>query len=223
MFSQELLKLTWGGDIASEDEWTNGIHIGQWTETALDPVAAFEEFELSGDIATALAAAYGGANTLARYENLRWIKLSVIGEDGKVIGEPKYYDYTTPVIGTTTIATPPQDSIVVTLTTDKPRGLANKGRIYLPSGFADVQGTDGRISPSAATSIANRFATLMTAINTYCVSTIGQYGVGVASSVGAGAFEIVTGVAVGNLIDTQRRRRNRLTETYTSAAVTPSA
>lgn len=220
MFSQELLKLTWGGSIAGEDEWTNGVHIGNWVETALSPEEAFDEFTLSGPIANALAAAYGGANGLARYENLSWIKLSLIGEDGLVIGEPKYYDFTTPVTGTTTIATPPQDSIVVTLTTDQARGLAHKGRIYLPSGFADVQGADGRILATTVTSIANRFNTMFSAINDYCFSTIGQYSVGVASSVGAGAFNVVTGVSVGNLIDTQRRRRNRLTEVYTSVPLT---
>ena len=46
--------------------------------------------------------------------------------------------------------------------------------------------------------------------------------ISIMSSKGAGTTKGVTTVAVGNVVDTQRRRRNRLTENYgTAVAVNP--
>jgi hypothetical protein len=45
--------------------------------------------------------------------------------------------------------------------------------------------------------------------------------ISIMSSKGTGTTKGVTTVAVGNVLDTQRRRRNRLTENYTSGSVSP--
>lgn len=217
MYTSHLLKLTWGGSIAGQDEWTNQIHLLAGDGSLEDTVAAFNDTSLALNMAGDIADAYGGTGGLARYENLSWIKLSVIDQEGLLVGEPKWYDYTTPVIGTSTFNVPPQDSIVVTLTTAESRGLAYKGRIFLPAGFGDVQGADGRLTPAQTSSIATRFKTFFDAVNDGFSVVVNAPYVVVASNVRTGATNRVTGVQVGNLVDTQRRRRNRLNEAYSSA------
>ena len=220
MYTSHLLKLTWGGSIAGQDEWTNQIHLLAGDGSLEDTVQAANDTILGATLAADLAAAYGGTGGIARYQNLAWIKLSVIDPEGLLVGEPKWYDYTTPVVGTSTVNVPPQDSIVVTLTTPESRGLAYKGRIFLPAGFGDVQGSDGRLTSTQTNAIAQRFKTLFDAINNGFSTVLNAPYVVVASNVRTGATNRVTGVQVGNLVDTQRRRRNRLNESYATAQLT---
>lgn len=220
MYQSPLLKLTWGGSIAGQDVWTNQVHLVVDTFTFEDTVDAFNATDLATGIAPVISDAYGGTGGIARYQNLEWIKLSAIDENGILIGEPKYYDYPTPVVGTSTVNVPPQDSIVVTLTTAFSRGLAYKGRIFLPAGFSDVQGSDGRLTSAQTNSIAQRFKTMFEGINGYFDTLDNDPFLVVASNVGAGQTRAVTGVQVGNLVDTQRRRRNRLNEAYSTAELT---
>lgn len=118
----------------------------------------------------------------------------------------------------------PQNTIVATLTTAVPRGYASKGRIYLPPQIFNVQ-SDGLLSATDATSVANSVKSLINSLN--AVSTIGNV---IVASRGKGVLAVdakgkktytypnpgaqnnVTGVQVGRVVDTQRRRRRQLNE-----------
>lgn len=109
---------------------------------------------------------------------------------------------------------PGQISQVVSLRTNLPRGRAHAGRIYLPSTGQSV-GTDGRWTAVFSTGVANAVKTLINGIS-------GISGMGspvVMSDLGAGAVEIVTGLRVGRVPDTVRRRRRQLVEDYQSVTL----
>jgi hypothetical protein len=111
----------------------------------------------------------------------------------------------------------PQATIVASLKTATPRGLANEGRMYLPSS-SRMPEVNGRLPSSTAEVIANLVATFISSVN-----AVGLGDVTVFSKTREGAARKVTGVRLGRVVDTQRRRRNQITELYVDAttAVTP--
>jgi hypothetical protein len=119
-----------------------------------------------------------------------------------------------------------QESVAVTLTTALPRGYASKGRIYLPPSYHYAPAADGLLTVADATALANSVRKLINAINANTVVgnvMIYSKGKGVPSYnqarnrieytwPNAGASQVVTGVRVGRVVDTQRRRRRSLAE-----------
>lgn len=158
------------------------------------------------------------------------VKCARIGVDGKyepntISGE---WFAVPPVVGPTLWAADqqaiPQNTIVGTLTTAVPRGYASKGRIYLPPQIYNVL-SDGLISATDATSVANSIKTLINNLVAHSVIgpvVIASRGKGVRSIddkgkvhytyPNPGAENNVTGVQVGRVVDTQRRRRRQLSE-----------
>lgn len=112
-----------------------------------------------------------------------------------------------PVLGSSGTNVAPQLTLCHTLTTDAGRGYASKGRIFPPL-VSTILGTDGLVPSGTALAAANATATLINALN--AVSPSRQ--VGIVSNVGAGAERPVTGVRVGRVMDTQRRRRRSIEE-----------
>jgi hypothetical protein len=121
----------------------------------------------------------------------------------------------------------PQATMAVTLTTALPRGLASKGRIFVPPSATMLPETaDGKVSSARATEMAASVKRLINAINADpLVGNVAIFsrGRGVPSYNAVkhrveytypneGAVQLVTGVRVGRVIDTQRRRRRQLTE-----------
>jgi hypothetical protein len=149
---------------------------------------------------------------------LTGFKLNQIGTDGKYT-RPETTEYTwgAPRPGGGTGNYPAQLATVATIRTAIERGLASKGRMFLPvcNGFGTVA-TDGRATDAAATQVATATAGLFKKINdVYAAAKSGdEYlgKVGVASDKGAGAFQVATRVTVGKVTDTVRSRRNKQVE-----------
>lgn len=216
-YSEPFIKMSFGGSVSGEDVWSNSLSLGS-PETGVTQ-AAFDSLEPQ-QFEAALRAAYIGNGGIANYESLSWIKLAYIGEDGKYIGEPKIYDFPTPAQGSASFNVPPQDSIVVSHLTEARRGLAYRGRTYLPAGFADAT-SNGKLAAVVVTSLLTRFTTLFNAINNVATTQTGlPIKLIVNSNVRTGMSRYITAISIGNLVDTQRRRRNRLSETYVDSALT---
>jgi hypothetical protein len=123
----------------------------------------------------------------------------------------------------------PQASLVISLRTAKTRGYAAKGRFYPPPQYAQIL-NDGTVN--AYTSYATPAATMITAINSNAgvgnviIASRGK-GVRNPSSTGkprytypgTGASNLVTGIAIGRVMDTQRRRRRSLPEAPTAVPI----
>jgi hypothetical protein len=124
---------------------------------------------------------------------------------------------------------PPQSSVAVTLTTDVPRGLASKGRVYLPSQVFQID--QGLISVAAAQAVANNFKGMITSLNAASLwgnaqvmsrgkadrSTDPATGKTTYTYPNPGVTHDILGCRVGRVVDTQRRRRRQLTELPVSA------
>jgi len=113
---------------------------------------------------------------------------------------------------------PPQVAVCATLLTAHARGKAHKGRIYLPAlaGALITYGVGaGTIGGGAAGALGDATHAFIQAINAALPS---PNAVSVISSTGEANH--VTGVAIGSVYDTQRRRRRSLPETpYLTSAL----
>lgn len=175
-------------------------------------------------------------NSLATHR-LTELKVARIGVDGKYPpGEASYsHFYLPPIAGMTgkPAGMTAQDTTAVTLTTAVPRGLASKGRIYLPPHAQALPGADGLVPAATIEPVLQSMRTLINAINANAVVgnvAIFSRGRGVPAYdaehnrieytyPNPGAFNVVTGVAMGRVVDTQRRRRRQLTELPQVAAL----
>lgn len=196
--------LSFGGPLFSGEQWSCGLRStpnfgdgSQFNQGALD------------DIVPVLGAWWSALTVVQTSAKLGWAKFNRIGSDGKYVSDESFTHFWEPVLSTsgTSPTLPPQVALAVTLETGVQRGLAARGRIFLPvvGGGLDV---DGRISESAAGLVATQVANLLTSLN-----GIATYGVtSVYSDVREGAVRPITGVSCGRVLDTMRSRRNQITE-----------
>lgn len=143
---------------------------------------------------------------------LRMIKANPLDTDGRYQsqGRTTAWEWPLPLpVGSGGNLQPAQIALAVSLRTANPRGLAGKGRFYLPGPNAGI-GSDGYVAPSAVEGLQARAATWIAALN----AGFPTWRVGVASDVRGGAIQPVTGVTVGRVLDTVRSRRTKLLEQY---------
>lgn len=214
VFPKQVVKVQFLGDCYNQgEEWSTGFYMAPLSGNAVLPG------NWAQLVSTHWQTFFTAANTSisSRYRTVS-IKANLLNADGKQATNPtQEFFYATPIVGTGAGSPmPPQLSVVASLRTDVPRGDATHGRMYLPGVNASVD-ADARISSTVATNIANGLKTLIDGVN-------GQTGGGglrvmLASSREFGTLRQVSKVLVGNLYDTQRRRRNGLQEGYTQANI----
>lgn len=150
-------------------------------------------------------------------------KLDVTGET--VLDEVEYYNYPAAIDGgKQSNGLPPQVSIVATLISSNVRGLASKGRMFLP-GLAPNIGQFGKIDAAQLGAIATNLNTFLSAVNDdfgvpgkIILASFGHVTAkdlsGKPTGWGPGENKLVEHVRLGDVFDTQRRRRNALNEVY---------
>jgi hypothetical protein len=144
------------------------------------------------------------------------IKWAEIAENGRYLNNdsPKIFTVTPPAPGGAGGNYVPQACVAVTLTTAQKRGLAHQGRFYLPPAPALADSSSGRMFGVTTAALLNT-KTFINAIN--AAYTGGD--VIVASNRGSGKIETVTGLRMGDVMDTQQRRRRQLVEQYSVLAL----
>lgn len=156
---------------------------------------------------------------------LDFVKLNTVNESGRYWSDEETVQFEwlagDAPTGTVT-AGEPQNTIVVSLLTDAARGRASRGRFYPPTGNFVPAVETGKISGLLTQRMADSALALINDLNNEPGVDLQSPRVVVASDLGSpGPMRNVTMVAVGDVIDTQRRRRNNLVEAYrNSAAVT---
>lgn len=116
--------------------------------------------------------------------------------------------------GTGAVESPFQVAVCVSLLTDRP-GASYRGRMYWPACGASVNSNG---TYSEAPQLAPDFAELLVGLGNIDGTSTAILGV---YSPTANVVTPVTSVRVGNVLDTQRRRRDQVPESYTSAAIIP--
>jgi len=210
-FSAEHLYLQWGGTLPGGDIFSCGLRMA----SAAGDAAALPD--VTDALATAAGQIVGGfhqdPNTgVSPTCVMTYAKLNVIGKDGKYkfTNTHEYTPIGLPGSGASGLRYPNQVTLAISLMTDFTRGPAHRGRFYLPMPTFYTQ-DDGRITSADALRVKTTAYNMVNQLN----DNIPGFNVQVFSRKdGAAAHRLVTDINVGRVYDTQRRRRNALTEAY---------
>jgi len=124
---------------------------------------------------------------------------------------------TTAQAGTGTPYMPPQSAIVCSIRTNTPGG-SGRGRIYWPA-LGAVLGANGRVNSATVALYVADFKAYLLGIRGDLAAAFPTIGFDLAvRSKTTHSTPHAVRVQVGNVIDTQRRRRDSLPETYSSLA-----
>lgn len=123
-----------------------------------------------------------------------------------------------PVPGPVGAFIPPQQTLAISWVTGAKRGIAAKGRIYPPATAVTV-GTDGNIDETQRLQLANAAKTFVNNLNNAPGPDLPGTALTIVVLGYNGSNRPVTGVRVGNKLDTQRRRRNASPEVYSQVAL----
>lgn len=222
-YNEPFMKLTFGGTQAKgQDIWTCGINLSIQNDELIpvvptNAVVAFENYikDVDADIIDIFTNYISNSDmNIPSGATLDYIKLAVIDTNGQYIvdahtwepqevtgGEGKFYV--------------PQVSIVMTLQSDKRVDPGKYGRFYLPTTATNVR---GGYRPTNTDKKAELTANLLAALNRRVGGGLADVRVRPAAVTSAsnfsGSYRPFTTVKVGNVFDTQRRRRNKIGETY---------
>jgi hypothetical protein len=231
-------KVTVYGDAYSgAEEWSFGWRTQKPVTADVDAAAQAH----ASAIQSAVTAFWSGGTSGTQFFNthrLQGVKVAVIDPDGQypdghIAGEVMFANVAGPYVlggGERTVA---QNAMCVTLTTLRPRGLASKGRFFLPPMNWQIS-SDGLISTAGRDAIVTRVKTFLDAVNAAAPAgediAVFSRGKGVKSFnaetgkiewdyPNTGYFATVTGVEVGRVVDTIRRRRRQLVESRAGQAL----
>ena len=227
-YSQPFLKLTFGGfQAGGQDIWTCGINLAITHGEAVqlipeNAVNAFNAYadDIAPDISTIIGTyiSHGDMDVPAS-ASLDWIKLAVIGTDGQYLADSQTWEVTG-VNGGLTRAYIPQVALVMTLASNKRADPGKYSRFYLPT-VVPTGSTSYRPSRTGAKAV--RTAAMIEALRRRVRGALIDYEIYPAAVTSSpkhtGEYLPITRVRVGDVFDTQRRRRNKIGETYQEAEV----
>ncbi len=216
-----------GSDANAPEQWSCNVRLATFLAGSSGFPANFDETQqmayLLRHITDVQNLISGSPPGLSSQVGLQWIKCNAIAPNGDyfnegVTSEVQFATVRGPAGGLQN--QPFQVSLVCSFRSDVQRGLGSHGRIYLPCPGVSYT-TDGKISQDMQ-GTANALDTFLTALteedgtNDVVPSIVSG---GNASKPGIARF--ITKVLVGDVADTQRRRRNDLVEVYDMAVVRP--
>lgn len=220
-----------GGGLGSDEEWSCNIRFANNEPLALLDVTQQAIAQALGQM---LAARMDIENTnpttpgpgISSDADLTYSKFNEIGPDGKYQSESTtnayYFDRVPGFAGGDNVSYPYQICYGTSWVTDAVRGPASKGRIFVPSPYVAINGSTGTLDNTQTENQAQAWANILKAANDTIALEVEVFTPPVAavvSAVGAGSWRPITGVRVGAVLDTQRRRRNKLAERYQSATL----
>lgn len=219
--AHKVVRVTISGTmLGGGEEWQTGFYMGSLTQDASAPTQGF------ADAVRDAWTTFWSANQshISSYYIFTAVKCAMLLKNGDY---DQSFDvvnsYPTPGVagGGGSLQYPPQVSLVATTIGGSGKGLGGKGRMYLPGVYAAIDGS-GHLGSTECQSIATNLAAFFNSVD----SSIDAPGHAVNVSrghknlLGAGARNVpINGIRVGNVFDTQRRRRNALVETYSTAVV----
>lgn len=219
-FAHTVVRCTaFGTAFGGAEEWSTGFYMGVTNANTLDPTQLGADYLLD-EWTTLFTSA---TVDISGYYTLDGVRVAKLNTDGSTDLANNYYSYPTGSVvgGGGLSAYPGQCSIVCSLRADPDRGLGAKGRMYLP-GINKLIGSNGKISVGSADDISLGMKTFFDNIN----ASFDLTGSVINASKGrtlpvpaAGVNRIVTSIKIGDVYDTQRRRRNSLTEVYSNRAI----
>lgn len=220
VYAHKVNRVTLSGTMfGGAEEWSTGFYMGEESADADVPTQAMVDA-----IVTAWSAYFqhAGADISNQYVFTQ-AKVARFGTDGNTELSNVFYGIPGSTIDgdEATIKLPSQCTLVVTLTSDRVRGKASKGRMFLP-GIATMPDATGRLTSGQVTTNIAQLKVFFDALNAHAdvpnkvilaAKWSGLLGINPAQN------DYVTGLKLGTVIDTQRRRRNDLAEAYVTSAL----
>lgn len=221
-YKYNFIKITALGQLAGTDEiFSFGLHFG----SSINDVTSNEytAFTSSIDEIAELVRQFWVEpfNGIPNQWQLTSVKMALIATNGKyeTWAAPEEFIFDVPISGPDVNGSAPQLAAVVTLQSQKPRDPGKYNRFYVPtrsSGeprYAIGNQTQQSLADSTVTMI-DGIADLLRADKINMNSTV-------VSASGTGFALPTQRVKVGSVIDTQRRRRNKLPENYVYSDLEP--
>jgi hypothetical protein len=223
-FDRRHVLAQWGGTLPGGEIWSNSLRLASSTtgDTASVPTEPDMIAWLEGSAQAAVAAYHSGTTAqIHQAAKLTFLKLNVVDLNGRYVQQNTLEHVYSPVVsgGGATTLYPNQVALVISTTTDFQRGLAHRGRYYMPLPVFPLDPISGLISQTNADFAAGAAATFIDALADQPGPDLPDMRVCVMSAKGTGATNVVTGVDVGRALDTQRRRRVELAESYAHAVI----
>lgn len=225
-YDRRHIVVQWGGTLPGGEIWSNSLRMGSSGLGDGAPVPTHGDLETwcHGSAKDAVAAYHGSTTAqIHTAAKLAYLKMNVVGLDGRYVDPNTIEHVYSPVVsgGGATVLYPNQVTLVISLTTDVSRGYAHRGRYYMPLPVFPVVEADGMISAVAAGFAAGAAGAFIQALANEPGLDLGVFDqrVLVMSKANQGSTHVVTGIDVGRVLDTQRRRRADLPESYVHLAV----
>lgn len=219
-FNDPQIKLSWNWEITGTDEiGTSGVSLVQTGGILSDLDWFAAQTANIEDFGDAIEAFWSSADSCVPQGcKLTSVKMALLDLDGHYQTEAVESPLTATGFYANQFAA--QLAVVTTLDTGKFKAPGKYGRFYTPVAIVGG-GTDYFLSPTTQGNYLDAAVEFIDAINAAAdiPVTNGKARVAAFSSVGSGSSLNVTSVKLGRLYDTQRRRRNQLTENYMSAPV----
>ena len=222
-FRHYVLRCTaFGRCFLGAEEWSTGFYMGEAAEDVGDPTQASADAFLTHWLTFWNAA----SSKIAPDYTTVGVRVSKLDkETGHVLPNFNFYKYpTTPDGGGGPLAyTAPQLSLVASFQARPDAGLGAKGRMFLPGVMAPIS-NNGKISNVDRDAIATNLQTMFTALNADAaipgalINASRGRNLGLLDDMPVNRY--VQDILVGNVYDTQRRRRNQLQEDYVSREIT---
>lgn len=221
VYAHRVNRVTFSGTMfGGAEEWSTGFWLGLENDDAPLPTEGCAE--ALRDLWITFFEA--GTTSISQQYLFTQVKVAAINATGFTDLANVVYAYPAGTVdgGNGTETLPPQCSVVATLLSDRPRGLASKGRMYLP-GIATAIGSNGKMSTIRRDTIAANLKTFFDGVR----GSFDVTGTPILAAKGTGAFPALTAqndfiesIRIGDVIDTQRRRRNGLVESYKAEILT---
>ena len=221
-YKRDFIKLTFGGRIGDlNDEWVCGINLRMVKDRLIAPWTDYSRIfkkygEQNEELFKTLFSNYVSNKDMnvPSGATLDEVKIAHIGQDGNYQQDPIVWE----IDGVTGYATnpyAPQIACVMTMSSDKRKDPGKNNRFYLP--YTSTGGSGFRVqnTKAKADATANLLKALTQPVQLLEAGFVVEpAAVSTSSKTGDGEFLPITQVKVGNVQDTQRRRRNKLVESY---------
>lgn len=220
MYADKVTRVTLSGKMLNGSEiWQTGFYLGKAAGGSETPTQAVAD-AIRDLWVTFFTATTNGISNSYTFEE---VKLARLNKDGRYDGSDVITSHPTAQVkgGSAGQPLPPQVALVATLVAGSGKGLAGKGRMYLPGVSTPVDST-GHIPTVNVDAVRTNLTTFFTGV--YNIAGIIDVPVNASKGhiklLGAGNRSVpINGVRVGNVYDTQRRRRGALQEVYSQSGL----
>lgn len=196
----------WGGKLPGNEEWSCGFRL--WKQGG---VSVAEAASCLVSVSAAIAAFHVKQNvTISNAAKLSYVKCNAIALNGKYQAESTNEATFADLSGGGQAVPPNQIALAVSLTTGFNRGVAHRGRFFLPMPWITLDGA-GRLGAPVAASIGAECEQLLQDVNN---NPANLEMVVMSRKAGNPGHRRVTGIEIGRVLDTQRRRRRSLVEDW---------